>query len=83
MENNINFIDHCEDKECGLGFCEYKCPICNHYNEDYDLYTKKYDIIIGETCNTLCENCNNNFNVYYEEKQNSFKLKERILNNAK
>ena len=58
MNNKIEFINHCEDEMCDLGYAEFICPNCNILNNNYDnLWWERfnYEFIVDTNCNS-CKN---------------------------
>lgn len=30
--NEVDFVRHCDDPDCGLGQAEYVCPVCGEHS---------------------------------------------------
>lgn len=74
----IEFVSHCEDKDCTLGYAAYKCPSCNKTSHDYGELWWNHDSpkVTDNFCKSYCDMCGTDylmtktkdFNIYKIEK---------------
>ena len=67
MKTEGNFINHCDDELCDLGYFEYTCPNCNKYIENYDVWWESYSIWSGTPFYFDCEKCSDSLVVEWDK----------------
>ncbi len=68
-ENEIQYINHCDDCNCDLGSAEFNCPSCEKLNINYDELWWNRDFIT--IIKIKCEFCKIELTAFYE---NGFKI---------
>ena len=54
---DINFVGHCDDGSCDLGYAQYICPKCKEYTSDYEELWWQQDEDKGNIVESKCECC--------------------------
>jgi len=77
MTTEGEFINHCDEPECGLGAFWYHCPCCGKRGTDYGdvwyWYQEDYMYSKGEESKEFeCEHCENKLNVSWNSVTFSF-----------
>lgn len=58
-------IAHCEYDCCDLGTLQYKCPLCNYHNVNYDLELYHEAQTKSAIHDVECEECHKTFQIKY------------------
>ena len=72
MKTEANFVQHCDDECCDLGYFQYECPCCGSVINDYVIWWKQFDIHKGIIYDFKCEKCESKLYVMWDEDDFSY-----------
>lgn len=72
------FIPHCDNGTCDLGRFQYTCPHCTNTVNDYVIWWKEDDILIGNPLTFKCEKCGTPLTVKRDSKYGGYWVRQIV-----
>lgn len=72
MDNEVYFIQHCENESCDIGRCAYTCPHCDESDDNYEIWWDQDDIMDGIPSTFQCPKCQGKIKIQWNENEHVF-----------